>query len=75
MRFARTAAGWRERRRWCASTSAQGGTYGEERGSGARADVMERVERLRPVVKRLADLEVEAQHSFHNMKRRVGRAK
>jgi len=54
---------------------AQGGTYGEERGSGARADVMERVERLRPVVKRLADLEVEAQHSFHNMKRRFGRAK
>ena len=41
--------------------------YGQEKGGGASALVAEHLEKLRPAVQVLSELEIEAQHNFWNM--------
>ena len=42
------------------------GQYGQEKGGGTAAVVAEHLEKLKPAVQVLADLEIEAQHNFWN---------
>lgn len=43
--------------------------YGQEKGGQNQAQVAEHLEKLRPAVQVLGDLEIEAQHNFWNTAR------